>query len=136
MITLQDYFSDKPHPNEYNLNALTLLYRVNNLIAAYTTDTGKLPEINPITGSQVSGSKGGDGGFRLPTSTTGSSKSAHKQGMAIDLVDHDQHLDKWLDAKPDALIKYDLYREASASTPNWCHLSTRKPLSGKRTFKP
>ena len=136
MITLQDYFSDKPHPNEYNLNALTLLYRVNNLIAAYTTDTGKLPEINPITGSQVSGSKGGDGGFRLPTSTTGSSKSAHKQGMAIDLVDHDQHLDKWLDAKPDALIKYDLYREASASTPNWCHLSTRKPLSGKRTFAP
>ena len=136
MITLQDYFSDKPHPNEYNLNALTLLYRVNNLIAAYTTDTGKLPEINPITGSQVSGSKGGDGGFRLPTSTTGSSKSAHKQGMAIDLVDHDQHLDKWLDAKPDALIKYDLYREEPASTVNWCHLGTRKPLSGKRTFKP
>ena len=136
MITLQEYFSDKPHPTEYNLNALTLLYRVNNLIAAYTTDTGKMPEINPITGSQVSGSKGGDGGFRLPTSTTGSSKSAHKQGMAIDLVDHDQHLDKWLDAKPDALIKYDLYREASASTPNWCHLSTRKPLSGKRTFIP
>ena len=136
MITLQEYFSDKPHPNEYNLNALTLLYRVNNLIAAYTTDTGKLPQINPITGSQVSGSKGGDGGFRLPTSTTGSSKSAHKQGMAIDLVDHDQHLDKWLDAKPDALIKYDLYREEPASTINWCHLGTRKPLSGKRTFKP
>ena len=136
MITLQDYFGDKPHPNEYNLNALTLLYRVNNLIAAYTTDTGKLPEINPITGSQVSGSKGGDGGFRLPTSTTGSSRSAHKLGMAIDLYDHGEHLDKWLDAKPDALIKYDLYREEPASTINWCHLSTRKPLSGKRTFTP
>ena len=135
MITLQEYFSDKPHPTEYNLNALTLLYRVNNLIAAYTTDTGKLPQINPITGSQVSGSKGGDGGFRLPTSTTGSSKSAHKLGMAIDLVDHGE-LDKWLDENPDVLIKYDLYREASVSTPGWCHLSTRKPLSGKRTFKP
>jgi len=135
MITLQDYFNDKPHPTEYNLNALTLLYRVNNLLAAYTTDTGKLPEINPITGSQVSGSKGGDGGFRLPTSTTGSSKSAHKLGMAIDLVDHGE-LDKWLDENPDVLIKYDLYREASVSTPGWCHLSTRKPLSGKRTFKP
>jgi hypothetical protein len=58
MITLQDYFSDKPHPNEYNLNALTLLYRVNNLLAAYTTDTGKLPEINKVTGTLVSGSKG------------------------------------------------------------------------------
>ena len=136
MITLQDYFSDKPHPNEYNLNALTLLYRVNNLLAAYTTDTGKLPEINKVTGTLVSGSKGGDGGFRLPTSTTGSSKSAHKLGMAIDIVDRDQCLDKWLDEKPDALIKYDLYREEPASTVNWCHLSTRKPLSGKRTFKP
>ena len=136
MITLQDYFSDKPHPTEYNLNALTLLYRVNNLIAAYTTDTGKMPEINPITGSQVSGSKGGDGGFRLPTSTTGSSRSAHKLGQAIDLYDHGEYLDKWLDAKPDALIKYDLYREEPASTVNWCHLSTRKPLSGKRTFRP
>ena len=135
MITLQDYFNDKPHPTEYNLNALTLLYRVNNLLAAYTTDTGKLPEINPITGSQVSGSKGGDGGFRLPTSTTGSSKSAHKLGMAIDLVDHGE-LDKWLDENPDVLIKYDLYREASVSTPGWCHLSTRKPMSGKRSFKP
>ena len=135
MITLQDYFSDKPHPTEYNLNALTLLYRVNNLLAAYTTDTGKLPEINPKTGNQISGNKGGDGAFRLPTSTTGSSKSAHKVGMAIDLYDHGE-LDKWLDENPDALIKYDLYREASASTPNWCHLSTRKPMSGKRTFKP
>lgn len=136
MITLQEYFSDKPHPTEYNLNALTLLYRVNNLIAAYTTDTGKLPEINPITGSQVSGSKGGDGGFRLPTSTTGSSRSAHKQGMAVDIYDHGEHLDKWLDANPDALIKYDLYREEPSATINWCHLSSRKPLSGKRTFTP
>jgi len=136
MITLQDYFSDKPHPNEYNLNALTLLYRANNLLAAYTTDTGKMPEINPITGSQVSGSKGGDGGFRLPTSLTGSSKSAHKTAQAVDIYDKGDHLDLWLDAKPDALIKYDLYREEPASTKSWCHLSTRKPLSGKRTFKP
>ena len=137
MITLQDYFNDKPHPTEYNLNALTLLYRVNNLIAAYLTDTGNLVLINPVTGNQISGSKSGDGGFRLPTSTTGSSKSAHRQAKAIDLYDiGGQHLDNWLDKNPDALIKYNLYREASASTPGWCHLGTRKPLSGKRTFKP
>ncbi len=136
MITLQDYFGDKAHPNEYNLNALTLLYRVNNLLAAYITGTGNLTLINPVTGTQISGSKGGDGGFRLPTSTTGSSKSAHKLGMAIDLYDHGERLDKWLDANPDALIKYDLYREEPSATINWCHLGTRKPLSGKRTFKP
>ena len=136
MITLQDYFGDKPHPTEYNLNALTLLYRVNNLHAAYITDTGNLMLINPVTGNQISGSKSGDGGFRLPASTTGASKSAHKTGQAVDIYDLGERLDKWLDKNPDALIKYDLYREESASTPNWCHLGTRKPLSGKRTFKP
>ena len=136
MITLQDYFGDKPHPTECNPNALTLLYRVNNLHAAYITDTGNLMLINPVTGNQISGSKSGDGGFRLPTSTTGSSKSAHRQAKAVDIYDIGQHLDNWLDKNPDALIKYDLYREASASTPNWCHLGTRKPFSGKRTFFP
>ena len=136
MITLQDYFGDKPHPNEYNLNALTLLYRVNNLLNAFDTDSGLTVLNNPKTGNQVSGSKGGDGGFRLPTSLTGSSKSAHRLGMAVDIYDHDdQRLDNWLDKNPDALIKYDLYREDPASTLNWCHLSSRKPLSGKRTFK-
>jgi len=136
MITLQDYFNDKPHPTEYNLNALTLLYRVNNLIAAFVTDTGEISVNNPATGNQISGSKNGDGGFRLPTSLTGSSKSAHKQGMAVDIYDKGQHLDNWLDKNPDALIKYDLYREEASQTINWCHLSTRKPLSGNRTFKP
>jgi hypothetical protein len=134
MITLQDYFGDKPHPTEYNLNALTLLYRVNNLLAAYTTDTGLIIPNNPATGSQVSGS--GDGGFRLPTSLTGSSKSAHKVAQAVDIADHGEHLDKWLDKYPDALIKYDLYREEPSATINWTHLSTRKPFSGKRTFFP
>ena len=136
MITLQDYFGDKAHPNEYNLNALTLLYRVNNLHAAYITDTGNLILINPVTGNQISGSKSGDGGFRLPTSTTGASKSAHKTGQAVDIYDLGEHLDNWLDANPDALIKYDLYREEPSATINWCHLGIRKPLSGKRTFKP
>jgi hypothetical protein len=113
-----------------------LLYRVNNLLAAFATDTGTILQNNPATGNQISGNKNGDGGFRLQTSTTGSSKSAHKQGMAVDIYDRGEHLDKWLDAKPDALIKYDLYREEPSATINWCHLGTRKPLSGKRTFKP
>ena len=136
MITLQDYFNNKSYPTEYNLNALTLLYRVNNLLSAFTTDSGIIIPNNPATGNQISGSKNGDGGFRLPTSTTGSSKSAHKQGQAVDITDHGEHLDNWLDKYPDALIKYDLYREEPSATINWCHLGTRKPLSDKRTFKP
>ena len=136
MITLQDYFGDKAHPTEYNLNALTLLYRVNNLLAAFASDTGLIIPNNPATGNQISGNKNGDGGFRLQTSTTGSFRSAHKSGQAVDIYDYGEHLDKWLDKCPDALIKYDLYREEPSATINWCHLGTRKPLSGKRTFKP
>jgi len=136
MITLQDYFGDKAHPKDYDLNALTLLYRVNNLLFAFVTDSCEVSINNPKTKNQVSGEKGGDGGFRLPTSTTGSSKSAHKTGQAVDIYDRGNHLDLWLDKNPDALIKYDLYREASEATPGWCHLGTRKPPSGKRTFKP
>jgi hypothetical protein len=136
MITLQEYFNDKLQATDYNLNALTLLYRVNNLLAAFATDTGKILENNPATGNQISGAKNGDGGFRLQNSKTGAAKSAHKTAQAVDIYDHGEYLDNWLDAKPDALIKYDLYREAPSSTIGWCHLGTRKPLSGKRTFKP
>ena len=134
MITLQDYFNDKPHPTEYNLNALTLLYRVNNLITAFITDTGEVSVNNPATGNQISGSKNGDGGFRLPTSLTGSSKSAHKQGMAVDIYDPQNKLDDYL--TDEILTKFDLYREAPESTLGWCHLGTRIPGSGHRTFKP
>lgn len=62
MITLQDYFNDKPYTAEYNLNALTLLYRVNDLIAAFVTDTRTILQNNPATGNQISGNKNGDGG--------------------------------------------------------------------------
>jgi hypothetical protein len=61
MITLQEYFNDKPQTTEYNLNALTLLYRVNNLLAAFATDTGTILQNNPATGNQISGNKNGDG---------------------------------------------------------------------------
>ena len=96
MITLQEYFNDKPQTTDYNLNALTLLYRVNNLLAAFATDTGLIIPNNPATGNQISGNKNGDGGFRLQTSTTGSSKSAHKSGQAVDIYDRGEHLDKCL----------------------------------------
>ena len=68
MITLQEYFNDKPQTTDYNLNALTLLYRVNNLLAAFATDTGTILQNNPATGNQISGIKMAMGGsdFRLP----------------------------------------------------------------------
>ena len=137
MIILKDYFNNKiaEVTPAISLNGLDLLYKVNRLLADYVTK-GNVLRVSPKTGCLISGNKDGDGGWRLPTSLTGSSKSAHKVAQAVDIADHGEHLDKWLDKYPDALIKYDLYREEPSATINWCHLGTRKPLSGKRTFKP
>ena len=136
MIILKDYFNNKiaEVTPAISLNGLDLLYKVNRLLADYVTK-GNVLRVSPKTGCLISGNKDGDGGMRLQSSKTGSPNSAHKQGMAVDLYDHGD-LDKWIDENPDVLIKYDLYREASVSTPGWCHLSTRKPMSGKRTFSP
>ena len=78
-------------------------------------------------------------GYRSPTgngAAGGSPKSNHLLCRAIDLGDKDGLLDKWLDLYPEKLIDYDLYREASSATINWCHLSNFPPRSGRRTFYP
>lgn len=66
----------------------------------------------------------------------GSRSSAHLSGEAVDLEDKDGSLDAAIDADPSVLDTYDLYREHPHYTPGWCHLSTRKTLSGRRTFVP
>jgi hypothetical protein len=54
--------------------------------------------------------------------------------MAVDIYDPQNKLDDYL--TDEILTKFDLYREAPESTLGWCHLGTRMPGSGHRTFKP
>ena len=132
MITIDQYFQAKPHTDEQEDAAVELLERVENLC---TTVAWDFP-IDPDTGTAISGSKGGsgDGGFRLTTATTGSARSSHKEAKAVDLYDPKNELD---DLITDALLSaYNLYREHPDDTPGWCHLTTRAPGSGRRTFKP
>ena len=132
MITKEQYFQAKPHTAADEDNFYGLMTRVNDLL---TFLDYKVPTC-PNTGSQISGSKGGsgDGGFRLNTATTGAALSSHKQAMAVDLYDPDNALDDML---TDALLEqFDLYREHPADTEHWCHLTTRAPHSGHRTFLP
>jgi hypothetical protein len=136
MITQEQYFQAKPHTDANAAAAADLLARANALCQeAVDAKAFGWPSC-PNTGTQVSGSKGGqgDGGFRLPTATTGRDHSSHKEAKGVDVYDPQDHLDAWL---TDALLaKHGLYREHPDSTPGWCHLTTRAPGSNKRTFIP
>lgn len=143
MITPEQYFAAKPHSDVDKVNADDLLTRVNALADEYTSQGGVSLKC-PNTGTEISGSKNGhgDGGFRLQTATTGKGKSAHKEAKAVDKYDPYDGFDKWLDNYEIAdggntkLAQYGLYREHPASTPTWCHLTTRAPHSGHRTYLP
>jgi hypothetical protein len=131
VITVEQYFIRRPHSVEQNDSAVELLARVNALLASYQIETGNELDINPHTGNLISGET--NGGFRLPDCPIGAANSSHKQAQAVDVHD-DGKLDAWV---TDAILeKFNLYREHPDYTIGWCHLSTRAPGSGHRTFIP
>jgi hypothetical protein len=135
MITVTEYFGKWLDHEDATLerqnNAAVLLSKV-NLLLEVAVDDGVDLHRNSVTGSQVSGQT--YGGFRPMDCPQGSSKSSHKQGRGVDVYDPQNDLDDWL---TDAMLEeYELYREHPDDTERWCHLSTRRPPSGKRTFKP
>ena len=150
MITTEQYFGHKPHGEGHTAAALDLLGRRNALRVEWCQATGKECPIDPDTGTEISGTRGGngDGGFRLATATTGKLSSSHKEARAVDDYDGPGNdFDAWLDQfevpMPDGsnggntkLEQHGLYREHPDTTLTWVHLSTRAPGSGKRTFQP
>lgn len=140
MISTASYFGDKiksPDATEIRQeNSFKLLFRVNTLLRDAESLGVYVAKRDPDTGSQISGTKNGagDGGFRLSTSLTGSPKSSHREGKAVDVYDPGDLLDNWLTDK--TLETYGLYREHPDSTPGWCHLQTNPPGSGNRTYRP
>ena len=143
MITTESYFSGKPHDVQEDANAQHLLEAVNALIDQAVYEGAFTRNVDPDTGTEISGSKGGagDGGFRLPTATTGAPQSSHKQAKAVDVYDPHNRLDDYLtrfdDGSNNAVLeKFGLYRESPEKTPGWTHLQTRAPGSGRRTFQP
>jgi hypothetical protein len=132
MITIRDYFgSHGGYITRDVQNAKNLLAHIHPLLDA-AAKAGVIPPMNPKTGTQISGEKWG--GWRTQACPIGAPNSAHKTGEAIDIYDPENKLDAWL--TDERLEKYDLYREHPEDTLGWCHLSTRAPRSGRRTFKP
>lgn len=135
MITLEQYFGAKDHTDEQAAAATGMLEKVNALID-WARLGGFMGAIDPDTGTQISGSKGGsgDGGFRLSNAATGKPGSKHKLARAVDVYDPGDVLDRIL-ADAD-LARFGLFREHPDDTPGWCHLQDLAPGSGNRTFKP
>lgn len=155
MISMAEYFSDGKIPGaklehvdavrSRIENAEDLLAQVNHFLEDLEDQGVYTIKLDPDTGSQISGARGGsgDGGFRLQSSPTGRPGSAHKQGQGIDIYDPedllDDHISKYdeKDGYVNQLLEdYGLFREHPTATPGWCHLQSRAPGSGRRTFRP
>ncbi len=131
-INVKDYFGKwQPTRARDVQNAKELLATITPLLEA-AERAGITFEINPHTATLVSGEQ--YGGYRPAFCPIGANNSAHKTGEAIDIYDPHGKLDAWL--TNDRLEKYNLYREHPDDTNGWCHLTTRRPASGNRTFKP
>lgn len=141
IISLNDYFGDGQwldHPDatdEVKANAQNLIDRVNPLLQE-ALDDGVVIEVNPVTGSYVSGLFHGLGGFRPQDCKQGAPGSSHKKGEGTDTYDANGQLDAWCMAHQDRLQHYGLYMEHPDYTIHWCHLSTRRPKSGHTVFIP
>lgn len=136
IITLAEYFAGKPHEKSHEQAAQILLDRVMGLLNYLVQTKGLKLSKCPNTGTYISGSKGGsgDGGFRLPTATTGTKLSSHKEATGLDAYDPENCIDDAITEDPSLLIMFDLYREDPKETKHWCHLTIRVPGSKKRTF--
>jgi len=134
MLTLADYFKAHGGPARFSReiveNAVDLIARTNALLTDAVKSGQVDLDVNPVTGTLISGRI--DGGIRLPNSATGVGTSSHKEGRGVDIYDADGDIDGWI--TDEVLTRHGLYREHPSQTKSWCHLTTRAPRSGKRTF--
>lgn len=137
MITLADYFGKwydcSDATDERKDNAERLLDACGELELLARNDGVKF-QINPNTGSQVSGES--YGGFRPLSCSIGAAHSAHKQGLAVDIYDPEGEIDVWCMANQDKLEHCGIYIEHPDHTKGWSHWTIRAPGSGHRVFIP
>jgi len=136
VITSADYFAGYPNhaeiTDEIRENASELLILVNALLETAVA-CGVNLVINPVTKTYVGGTT--NGGWRPSTCTVGAARSNHERGLAVDVYDEHNELDKWLTDK--LLEQFGLWREAPTATSGWwAHLQCVPPGSGRRTFQP
>ena len=137
MITLEDYVGPHSASADWNAarraNGAKLITAV-AIMESYMAQDGVIFPINPATGTSVSGQR--YGGFRPQSCTIGAPNSAHKDGLAVDVSDPINEIDRWLMANQDKLVLCGVYIEHPDSTIGWAHISLRRPKSGRHVFFP
>ena len=136
MITLEQFYKgrDKQYASdltaEIQKNAEEILRRANRLLELFTAANPKAH------------ARGCNSGWRPPAVNAGvknaAPKSNHMKGLAIDIEDDDEELDKWLmtAAGQKALEICQLWMEHPSATPRWAHVQSVPPRSGRRVFNP
>lgn len=139
MITIEDYFrlNERHRTPALDATAEAMLEKVDALRAeaeAAGVDFG----IDPDTGTEISGAKGGSGagGFRPPGSVFGAPSSAHKTAHAVDVYDPARRFASWCMAHLERVSAYGLHLEDPRWTPGWVHLQDVPPRSGKVVYIP
>jgi hypothetical protein len=138
MITHAQYFGAKQFTEQQAENCDALIESVNKCLDFAAQDKAYFYYIDPDTGTQISGAKGGsgDGGFRAPDSKTGAKTSSHKNANGVDVYDPARALAAWCVANPQVLAALGLYIEDPRWTPGWVHFQRVAPGSGKRIYVP
>lgn len=136
MITLEQFYKgrDKQYASdltpEIQKNAEELLRRTNRLLELFQA---------AVPTSHV---RGCNSGWRPPAVNAGvknaAPRSNHMLGLACDIEDDDEELDKWLmtAAGQKALEICQLWMEHPQATPRWAHVQSVAPRSGRRVFMP
>ena len=140
MISKQQYLgihSKSPDLTAVRLANIDLLLQSVNRLMMLGIKEGIIFATNKNTGSQISGET--FGGFRPQSCSIGAPKSAHKEGLAVDIYDPLEIIDNWLKTSSAARDLYEqlgLYFEHPDYTRGWSHWGLKKPASGNRFFKP
>jgi hypothetical protein len=136
MITLELFYKGRDKQfaadltPEIQKNAEELLRRTNRLLELFYA-------ANPTAHKRDCNS-----GWRPPAVNAGvknaAPKSNHMKGLAVDIEDDDEMLDKWLmtAAGQKTLEICQLWMEHPSATPRWAHVQSVPPRSGRRVFNP
>ncbi len=135
-LFINQYFGEHINtaPHEHYENAEDLIEKVNEVLALFVADGGKL-HTNPSTDGLLAGS--GSGGYRPEGSTVGATHSKHKTGQAVDVYDPHRELAAWCLAHPAVVHQQlGLSIERPEWTPTWVHFQSVPPGSGVFAFIP
>lgn len=134
MVSLKELLKDVAFsslPKDHQDNIMNLLERINKVRSAYakpmTVTSGYRSMEDHL---RIYKQKGITDQKRIPM------QSRHLYGMAADISDPKQELQKWCLANVKLLEDVGLWCEDFSATKNWVHFQITPPKSGKRFFMP